>query len=460
MSQNIKIGIPYTMKKVIILFTILLITVNIFAQSPQKLQYQAIVRNANNTLVANQNITVRIAIFQGSENGDILYLETHHTTTNANGLMTIKIGTGSEAFGLFSHIDWANGPHFIYSEIDPEGGTNYTISSIQQLLSVPYALYANEAGNIPENVSSFNNDANYISNTNCPTISICDLNDIITNLQNEVSSLRNTVQAQNSEINHLNYILDTLINGPFYCGTSTVKDHEGNVYNTVQIGNQCWTKENMRCTTSPHSGTTILENPATGASLTGKKAYYYHDDPSNAENGYGLLYNWCAAMDTFHTSYGETSTNLSHSFSCTFSGHRRGICPKGWHVPSIAEWTELTDYVSGQPEYQCDSNAQYIAKALASTSDWRSVSCECNVGHNQSENNATGFTALPSGFYNNSYDHSFTYRTNQTIFWSSSEESYTSGQMAQYRSITYGLSTVGEHYINKYWGASVRCLKD
>lgn len=452
------------MKKLIFFFWILLIATNIFSQSPQKLQYQAIVRNANNTLVTNQAVTARIYILQGSENGDVLYRETHHTTTNANGLMTIRIGDGgSGTMGSFSRIDWSDGPYFIFTEIDPDGAENFTITGTQQLLSVPYALFATKAGNIPEDVSAFNNDANYVSNTDCPTISICDLNEVITNLQQEISSLQHTVQSQNSEINHLNYILDTLINGPFYCGTSTVKDHEGNIYNTVQIGNQCWTKENMRCTTSPHTGTYIIEDSATwelaSYSLTGKKAYYYQNNPSNAENGYGLLYNWCAAMDTFNTAYGETSSNVMNGFSLILSGHRRGICPKGWHIPSDAEWTELTNYVSAQPEYLCDSNELYIAKALASTTDWITVSCDCNVGNNPNENNATGFTALPAGFYHYAHDYPFSSRRGQTIFWSSTENQDFMNK-AQYRSMTYGTSTFSNYNVEKYWGASVRCLKD
>lgn len=104
----------------------------------------------------------------------------------------------------------------------------------------------------------------------------------------------------------------------------------------------------MRCATSPSTGTTILETLADSYSYTGKKAYYVNGNANNTTQ-YGLLYNWCAAVDTFNVQYGETSTNTTsgNAPSVSFTGNRRGICPQGWHVPSNAEWTQLTDYVIG-----------------------------------------------------------------------------------------------------------------
>ena len=125
----------------------LLLSVCLFAQVPQKMNYQAVVRNASNSLVANQNVSARISILQGSATGAAVYSETHNVQTNANGLMTLEIGGGSATNGSFAAIDWANGPYFIKSEIDPEGGINYSVTTTQQLLSVPYALYAATSGN-------------------------------------------------------------------------------------------------------------------------------------------------------------------------------------------------------------------------------------------------------------------------------------------------------------------------
>jgi hypothetical protein len=113
------------------------------AQSPQKMSYQAVVRNSSNQLVVNQMVGMRISILQGSESGTSVYTETQKPTTNANGLVTIEIGAGTTSDD-FSAIDWANGPYYIKTETDPsaDGGTNYTINGVSQLLSVPYALLA------------------------------------------------------------------------------------------------------------------------------------------------------------------------------------------------------------------------------------------------------------------------------------------------------------------------------
>ena len=130
------------MKKYSILFCLFLQMVFAFAQAPEKMSYQAVVRNNNNVLVSNHAVGMRISILQGSATGTAVYTETQTPTTNANGLIAIEIGTGTVVTGTFANIDWANGPFFVKTETDPNGGTNYTLTGTNQLLSVPYALYA------------------------------------------------------------------------------------------------------------------------------------------------------------------------------------------------------------------------------------------------------------------------------------------------------------------------------
>ena len=115
------------------------------AQSPEKFSYQAVVRNNSDVLVANKQVGMQISILQGSLNGTAVYVETQTPTTNANGLVSLEIGSGTVVLGSFSSIDWANGTYFIKTETDPDGGTNYTITGTSQLLSVPYALYSKTA---------------------------------------------------------------------------------------------------------------------------------------------------------------------------------------------------------------------------------------------------------------------------------------------------------------------------
>jgi len=242
----------------------------------------------------------------------------------------------------------------------------------------------------------------------------------------------------------------------FTCGISTVSDHEGNVYNTVQIGNQCWTKENMRCMTSPSTGTTILEASPSSYSYTGKKAYYVNGSADSTAT-YGLLYNWCAAVDTFNTTYGETSTETSSSFApeAYFSGNRRGICPAGWHVPSNADWIQLINYVSSQSSYQCGSISTNIAKALASTNGWHSYSLlnDCAVSNTPANNNATGFSAVPAGYYHFGYCDPGA----AVYFWSATQD-HVSYAYVRYLSC-YSAIVQGYSYTTNY-GYSVRCLRD
>ena len=141
------------MKKLYTLLSILFISATTFAQAPQNMSYQAVIRDANGLLVESKVVGVQISILQGSINGTPVYVETHTPTTNANGLMSFEVGNGTVVSGDMSTIDWANGPYFIQSETDPNGGSNYTISGTSPLLAVPYALHANVADSLAGGVT-------------------------------------------------------------------------------------------------------------------------------------------------------------------------------------------------------------------------------------------------------------------------------------------------------------------
>ena len=128
--------------KVICLFLLLFVFNTVFAQAPQKMSYQAVIRNTSGNLIVDTPVGIKIAILQGSTSGTEVFSETHNPTTSSNGLASIEIGAGSPITGTFATINWGLGPFFIKTETDPTGGTNYTISGTSQLLSVPYALYA------------------------------------------------------------------------------------------------------------------------------------------------------------------------------------------------------------------------------------------------------------------------------------------------------------------------------
>jgi uncharacterized protein (TIGR02145 family) len=225
------------------------------------------------------------------------------------------------------------------------------------------------------------------------------------------------------------------------CG-APISDIDGNVYNTVLIGAQCWTKENLRV--RRYNNGTAIPFDTTGGSggssstwqyLTiGAHTIYAHDSmtttPSNLTK-YGYLYNWYAAKGIYTTGTITSTDTLN-------------ICPSGWHVPTDADWTALTDELGGV------SVAGGKMKSVG-TSYWNSP----NFG----ATNESGFSALPGGF--RGYDGSFNGIRFSAFFWSATE----SGDgNAWFRSLTDDYSDVyrnGSIYFDgKSSGASVRCLRD
>ena len=134
------------MRKFLPLLVFLIVSYVAFGQTPEKMSYQAIVRDASNTLLVDKLVGIKVSILQNSETGSEVYVETHSVVTNMNGLVALEIGTGVTSYD-FSSIDWTNGPYFVKVETDPNGADNYSISGVSQLMSVPFALYAKASGN-------------------------------------------------------------------------------------------------------------------------------------------------------------------------------------------------------------------------------------------------------------------------------------------------------------------------
>ena len=130
------------MKKLIAILVTSILTVGAHAQAPQKMSYQAVIRNVSNALVTSTPVGMRISIIQGSIFGPSVYVETQTPSTNANGLVSLEVGSGVVVSGTFVGINWAAGPYFIKTETDPTGGTNYSIVGTNELMSVPYALFS------------------------------------------------------------------------------------------------------------------------------------------------------------------------------------------------------------------------------------------------------------------------------------------------------------------------------
>ena len=345
----------------------------------------------------------------------------------------------------------AAGSNIIITVVDGSGTHNYSIPTTSgEVTQVPVDWNATTGItailNKPTVVSAFTNDAGYITAADVPAQQNADWNattgvaEILnkpdfTGLQNAVDSLQNAIND-----------MQDAIDAAFVCGSSKVVDYDGNLYNTVKIGNQCWTKENMR-TTHFADGTAIMHGiPFADTSTV--IPFYYQNDLVDL-NTYGLYYNAAAFTN------GAASSN-------SIPSGVQGICPKGWHLPSIAEFEQLFNYVGSRSEYTCGGDTTYIAKALASTTGWTTSTGSCAVGNNLLANNATDFSIMPSGTINTFFSSSSSAKyVGQAAYLSSSTWSSDGYPYSAY--ITSGSKTFIEFIhseIQPLFGNVVRCLRD
>jgi uncharacterized protein (TIGR02145 family) len=282
------------MKKIFTLSVLILLAQISIAQVPLKLSYQAVVRNASDELIVSTTVGIKISILLNSPGGAEIYNETQSAATNENGLLSIIIGNLVPL-----SIDWSAGTYYIKTQIDPAGGSTYSISGTSQLLSVPYALY-----------SKSSEDA--VKLTGNQTV---EGNKTFTGITTVAEPVNATDAATKAYIDHK----FDMLNMSF----QEYMDYDGNSFGAVLIGNQIWMYENLN-TTNYNDGTAIYEPPSNGiwAALTGGGRCWYDDNEGTYSNTYGSLYNWYAVN----------------------SGK---LCPVGWHVPSVEEMDVLINYLGG-----------------------------------------------------------------------------------------------------------------
>lgn len=227
-------------------------------------------------------------------------------------------------------------------------------------------------------------------------------------------------------------------NWPANCGT--VDDYDGNTYHSIIIGDQCWMRENLRCSHYADGGI-IPRNTSGNRYASPYYFYYYYSDDLLV--GYGYHYNWAAAMN------GANSTNAVPSGV-------QGICPNGWHLPSKAEYEIMLNFVNSFARYRCNNTNQYIAKSLAANRDWNSYSSSaCYTGTNISSNNSTYFSAMPAGYYTSGS--SATNRQTIAFFLTSTLESNSRAWSCR---ISYNDPNVTWDNLSYDYGYSIRCVKN
>ncbi|MCD4682600.1 MAG: hypothetical protein K8R86_04885 [Bacteroidales bacterium] len=255
-----------------------------FSQTPELVNYQAVIRDSVGQILSNQQIDFQLSILKGGTTGLSVYQEVHSVTTNDFGQIAIQIGGGTTTSGNFSTINWGDDEFYIEIAIDTEGQGSFTIMGTSQLVSVPYALNS-------KRTESF----------------------ILTD--------------QNG--NQYELWVDSLGNIGTYpayqygepCPGMPSINYHGQTYYTIKIGNQCWLRENLNIGTMINGIEDMQDNDTI-------EKYCYEDIAENCET-YGGLYQWDELMQY---------TNIEGS---------QGICPNGWHIPSHSEFNVLTDFLSG-----------------------------------------------------------------------------------------------------------------
>jgi uncharacterized protein (TIGR02145 family) len=434
------------MNRILLLISIWAFALDAFSQAPQKFSCQTVIRNSSNSLVANQQVGIKISILQGSATGNAVYAERHTPITNANGLANLEIGAGVVLNGNFANLNWANGPYFVKTETDVNGGTTYTISSTQQLLSVPYALYAETAGsNIPgpqgpfgpqgpagpQGAAGATGPQGPIGLTGAIGPQGPAGDPASDNQAMSVSATGDTLYLQNGGfviIPGISAANDGLDSGftAHSCGATnvhnpaktygTLVDQQGNTYRTIVIGNQEWMAENLK--TSIYRNGDPIPNVIDGVQwiTLSSGAWSHYNNDSQYECPYGKLYNWYAAADP------------------------RNVCPAGWHVPSEAEWGILiNDAVSNDAAKVKSEGNQY----------WL-----YNSGNGS---NLTGFSALPNGVR---YWGDGTFESNGfwATWWSSTIQ--LAGCCSYYLAIEGMGYSLNGNYPDLHNGHAIRCLRD
>ncbi len=397
------------MKKLYTLLALVL-TLITFAQAPQGFNYQATVRNSSGDLVVNQNVNFKFNVMLNSQTSVPVFSETHYVPTDDLGQVNLVIGQGTATIGSFSSINWGTGNYYLGIELKLDLSAPYVQMGTTQLLSVPYALYANSSGNTQAatpnlaSVLAVNNGANnsQIKNLADPT----DAQDaatkgyIDTQLQTQISTLQAQIIA-----------LQNAITAPLP---------------NVTIGTQVWSSTNLEVNTY-RDGTIIphVTDPTAWAGLTTGAWCYYNNDTANGVV-YGVLYNWYAVAGIH-----DTDPNTPN----------KTLAPQGWHIPNNLEWNTLINYLGGL------SVAGGKMKEIG-TSHWFSP--------NTGATNISGFTALPNGLrvWN---DGGFLLMGAYGHCWSIDEYNL-DFSYAMFNFSDTQNSNLGE--TQKLNGAAVRCVKD
>ena len=489
------------MKKLFTFMVAVFLTATVWAQSPEKMSYQAVIRDASDNLITDTQIGMQISILQGSASGTAVYVETQVPTTNANGLVSLEIGAGTVESGDFATIDWANGPYFIKTETAVEAPlTTYTITGTSQLLSVPYALHAKTAESVTGGITETD-----------PVYSAWDKTTGISITESQISDLGNYIETETDPAVAANFDFTDAANGdllqfngtkwvkvtPTYISDYTVTESDvtshqaalsitesqisdlGNYIETetdpsVPIGTQigemqywngtAWVTvaatENEGATLQMIGGiptwvggtppTPNVTNPTTGEIWMDRNLGASQVATSSTDaNAYGDLYQWGRAADG-HESRTSATTSTNATSAVPNDGNAwdgffitEGSSPYDWLTPQDDNlWQGVSGTNNPCPSgYRLPTEAEWEAERTS----W-------------SSNNAAGAFAsplkLPVAGYRDYSDGSLYNVGSRGHYWSST----VGGTYSRF--LSFYSSDASMYSYDRALGYSVRCLKD
>jgi uncharacterized protein (TIGR02145 family) len=398
------------MKNIFLLILLVAATFLVKAQAPNNIPYQAVVRNTDGSPMASSSVTITLSIHNLTATGDVVYQETHSTTTNTQGLVSLSIGSGTPVTGNFAAINWGSGSKFLHVLMN--AGSGVVDLGTQQMMSVPYALYAEDV-----NVRvSATGDTLFIGNNYSIVPGVSAANPVSTSNYGSLLLPGNTT-CQNEYIS---------VTG---CGGQDSLLYYDRYYSLTEIGGQCWFAENL-ATDKYSNGDNIptgLINTQWLSTTAGAYAVYNNDMANDAI--YGKLYNWYTTVDT------------------------RGVCPTGWHVPSDCEWMFLegTLGLSTAEQQMFGYRGSVEGGMLKKMSGWSTP----NVG----ASDLFGFGVIGAGVRWDEGGGIYGGVGEQAMFWSTT---LFDGNYAWNRQLSNQLSKMYRYHVSYGLrsGFSIRCVKN
>lgn len=422
--------------RLLILLLILSTGTALLAQTPQKIRYQVLVKDASNNLVANQNVALLISVQTVFSSKKTLYQETQLLNTNGEGKLVLVLGEGKADIGSFSGINWGMGAFVMNIKSDPDIESSYTVIATSQYISLPLSIYAKKNEQyIPKK------EAVEIEHPAIEKIEMKVEKEIAPKIEITNQGERKIIEEFIISVDNINQVKEDIVGEndrqeiailiPKEEIDFVLTDIDGNIYKTIKIGSQLWMADNLKTITFNDS--TPIPNVRDTLEWKKRKTpgYCWYKNDESFKNPYGALYNW-------------------------YTVNTGKLCPTGWHVSTDNDWKELEAFL-GMSKQDIERtgmrNSGTLGLKLKSDEGWLYTVRDGNG------NNSSGFNALPGSYrgFSGIFAVYSSYWGFSGLWWTStSYEIY----YALNRELSYMHQNIIRNYIARENGMSVRCVKD